>query len=578
MGKGLKKEQIIAIFYEIATLLELLGDNPFKIRAYRAAAAQMENIDRGFEKIVKEDKLIEIPGIGKDLAAKITLLHKTGKLTLYDELKRKVPKSLIEMLRIPGLGAKKIQAIHETLKIESIKELKKACLADQIAKLPGFGKKSEQIILNGIENLEKYSQKHLWWESNEIAELLLKNMKKQKEVEKASIAGSLRRCKEVIGDIDLLAASCAPKKIMDWFCSFKGVAKIIGKGLTKSSVRLNNGMQVDLRVVTKKEFPFALHHFTGSKEHNVKMRRRAKSFGLTLNEYGLFPIGSKKSKTITSEKELFKALKLEHIPPELREDRGEIEAAEKNKLPKLIVEKDIRGLFHVHTTASDGHNTLDEMIKAVEIMGFDYVGISDHSRSSYYANGLSIDRLIDQVEEIKKINKSKKYKIHVFSGVECDILYEGELDYPDEVLKQLDFCIVAIHSRLKHDEKIITKRLIKAIENPYTTMLAHMTGRLLLQREPYPLNAQKVIDACIANKKIIEINANPSRLDIDWRLLHAAKEKGLLTCINPDAHSIEGLAFYKAGVNIARKGWLETSDVLNTYPLNKVKKYLNRRN
>ncbi len=574
MGKGLKKDEIIAIFYSIATLLELLGDNPFKIRAYRAACAQMENIESGFGKMVKENKLVDLPGIGKDLASKITILYNTGKLPLYDELKKRVPESLLEMLKIPGLGAKKIKAIHDALGIESIKELKKACLADRIANLQGFGKKTEQIILNGIENLEKYSKKHLWWEGNEIAEWILKYLKKQKGVEKTAIAGSLRRCKETIGDIDLLAASKFPKKTMDWFCSMKSVTRVIGKRLTKSSIRLNNGMQVDLRVVTEKEFPFALHHFTGSKEHNVKLRKRAKSFGLTLNEYGLFSIGSKKSKTITSEKELFKALKLGFIPAELREDRGEIEAAEKETLPKLIEEKDIRGLFHTHTTASDGHNTLNQMIKAAEKMDFEYIGISDHSRSSFYASGLSIERLLQQVEEIKKINRSKKYKIHIFSGVECDILYEGELDYPDDVLKQLDFCIVAIHSRLKHDEKIITKRLIKAIENPYMTMLAHMTGRLLLRREPYPLNTQKVIDACIANKKIIEINANPSRLDIDWRLLHAAKEKGLLTCINPDAHSVDGLIFYKAGVNVARKGWLEKEDVFNTFPLNKVKKYL----
>lgn len=575
------KHEIAHILEEIATLLELRGDNPFKIRAYRSAARQLENITEDFGEIVEEERLTDIQGIGNELAKKITLLYTTGHLPLYDDLKKKVPEGVLMMLQIPGLGAKKVKVIYEKLNIKSISALKKACQQGKVGKLSGFGAKTEQNILEGIQHLEEYSQRHLWWDTMEISEPIVNGLKKLKEVEKVQVAGSVRRRLETIGDLDILVASSKPEPIMDWFTKQEWVASVTAKGSTKSSVRLEEGMQVDLRVVPMEQFPFALHYFTGSKEHNIKLRHRARQRGLTLNEYALSPIekgvkapfGRKKH---LEEEDIFKALGLPYIPPELRQDMGEIEAAEKGELPHLITEKDIRGVFHNHTTESDGHNTLEEMVRAAEKYGWEYLGIADHSKSSVQANGLDEERVLQQIEVIRKLNKSKKFKTYVFAGIECDILNKGELDLPDEVLKELDYVVVSIHRGFKQDEKTMTQRLIKAIEHPLSTMVGHLTGRLLLRREPYALNERKVIDAAIANGKIIEINAHPQRLDMDWRLWHYAKEKGLMCAINPDAHSTEGLVYYKAGINIARKGWLEKEDVLNTFTLKKVKEYFKR--
>ncbi|MGA8164051.1 MAG: DNA polymerase/3'-5' exonuclease PolX [Waddliaceae bacterium] len=575
----MEKNDIVHILEEIATLLELTGESPFKVRAYRSAARQLDSLSNDFSILVKEERLSEVPGIGKGLAEKITVLSRTGQLPLYDDLKKQVPESLLEMLAIPGLGAKKIKTMHKQLGIQSVADLKKACLEEIIAELPGFGTKTQNTILMGIEHLEKYRQRHLWWKAMKLASPILEKLQKLEGVEKADIAGSLRRRLETVRDLDFLAASSEPTRIMEWFTTQKWVATITAKGKTKSGVRLPEGMQADLRVVPKEQYASALLYFTGSKEHNIHLRERARQRGLTLNEYGLLPLKkgapalfSKKKKMI-EESDLFEALDLSYIPPELRENMGEIEAAEKKQLPSLINDKDIRGVFHNHTTASDGRNTLEEMASAAQELGWEYLGIADHSKSSVQANGLDETRVLRQIDQIKKLNRSNRYRIHLFTGIECDILNDGSLDLSDEVLKQLDYVVISIHRGFKQDEKTLTKRLIRAIEHPLSTMVGHLTGRLLLRREPYAINVHKVIDAAIANKTIIELNANPQRLDMDWRLWRHAKEKGLMCAINPDAHNTDSLLFYRAGVNIARKGWLEKKDILNTYSLAKVKSY-----
>ena len=574
------KKEVAAIFEEIALLLELKGDNPFRIRAYRNAARTVLSFEEDIKKIVEEKRLTEFEGIGDDLAEKITKLVKTGHLPFYEKLKSSVPSGMVAMMQVHGLGGKKIRALYEKLKIKSIDELKAACEQGKLSKLRGFGLKTQKNILDAIEHRETYQKRHLWWEAIQIAAPIIEQLSKLKEVKRIELAGSLRRKLETIGDLDILVASSFPKPVMDWFTSQPFVARTLNKGKTKASIKLQGGMQADLRIVPENQFEFALAYFTGSKEHNIKLRERSVRRGWTLNEYGLeakktgtkSPFSSTKKKV--SEKDIYQALGLSFIPPELREDRGEIEAAEKGKLPLLVEENQIRGTFHNHTTASDGRNSLKEMVAAAQKLGWEYIGIADHSKSSFQAHGQSEEQLLKQVEEVRKLNKSGKFKPFVFAGVESDILTDGKLDFPDRILKMLDYVVISIHSSLQQDEKTMTKRLIRAIEHPHTTMIGHLTGRLLLRREGYKLNVPKVIDACIANKKIMELNANPMRLDMDWRWWHYAANKGLMCCINTDAHSIDHLQFFRAGVNAARKGWLEKKDILNTRSLAQVRKIL----
>ncbi len=568
------KKEVARIFEEIAVLLELKAANPFRIRAYRNAVRAVLSLDEDLGKVVEEKRLTELEGIGDDLAEKITTLVKTGRLPFYEKLKKSTPAGIVEMMRVHGLGGKKIKLIHQKLKIKTIAELKKACEMGKLSKLRGFGPKTEKNILESLSHQESYQKRHLWWDAMAAARPILESLRKLKGVDKAEIAGSLRRKLETIGDLDFLAASSNPKSVMEWFVSQSFVERVLGKGLTKSSVKLKGGMQADLRIVPAKQFEFALAYFTGSKEHNIKLRARSVKRGWTLSEYGLEKGPFAKVKKNVSETDIYKALGLSYIPPELREDLGEIEAAAKSKIPLLVNEEDIRGTFHNHTTASDGRNTLREMVEAAQELDWDYIGIADHSKSSFQANGQNEEQLLKQIQEIKKLNASGKYRPHIFAGVECDILPSGKLDFADAILKQLDYVVISVHSALSQDEKTMTKRIIRAIENPNATMVGHLTGRLLLKREGYKVNVAKVIDACIANKKIMELNANPMRLDMDWRWWHYASEKGLLCCINTDAHNIGTLQFFRAGVNAARKGWLKKSDIFNTRTLAQVQKFL----
>jgi len=568
------KKEIAHILEEIATLLELKGENPFRVRAYRNGARAVLSIEEDLADVIEQEKLTDYEGIGDHLAQKITELFETGKLPYYEKLKKATPPGLLKLIQIQGLGPKKVKTLYQKLKIRSIEDLKQRAEQGKVAKLKGFGAKTEQNILQSLEHRESYQKRVLWWNAWEIAVPILEKLKQRKGVKAAEICGSLRRKLETIGDLDFLAGCDNPKPVMDWFISMG--AQVLSKGESKSSIRLREGMQADLRIVPAHQFIFALVYFTGSKEHNIKIRTRSLKRGWSLSEYGFEP--EKKNiaiPKIRDEEGLYKALGLSYIPPELRENLGEIEAAEKGTIPHLIEEADIRGTLHNHTTASDGRSNLKEMVEAAEQLDWEYIGISDHSKSSFQANGLSEERLLDQIQTIRKLNTSKKFKTHIFAGSECDILANGSLDFSDKILKQLDFVIASVHSSLSQDEKTMTKRIIKALEHPLTTMLGHATGRLLLQREPYAVNLAKVIDAAIANHKIIELNGNPMRLDMDWRLWRQAAKKGLRCCINCDAHAADQLAFFRAGVNAARKGWLTKKDVVNTLPLKEILKSLN---
>lgn len=559
-GDDMEKKKISRILEEIGLMLELKGENPFKVRAYVNGARIIELLEGDLKDYIKDGKIEGIKGIGNALSDKIVELYETGKLEYYEELKSSIPAGIFDILKIPGIGPKKAKSLYEKLDIKSIGELEYACKENRLVSLDGFGEKTQRKILKGIQELKKYSGLFLYAYVNPIAEEIKKILTASSLVTKCEIAGSLRRKKEVVKDIDIIASSMEPMKLMDFFTGLDQIEEIISKGETKTSVRLKAGMMMDLRVVKEEQFPYALHHFTGSKEHNTALRHRAKKINIKINEYGLF----KGDELIycKDEHSIFNALGLNFIPPELRENMGEIEAAESGKLPDLIEYEDIKGLLHIHTTYSDGSLSVTGMAEAAKQMGFSYIGISDHSRSAFYANGLKEDDIKRQIEEIDEYNlRSKDFKI--LKGIESDILPDGSLDYDDDILSLFDFVIASIHSNMNMDKEKMTDRLINALNNRYTTILGHMTARILLAREACDMDVYKIIDTAVKNNKIIEINSDPQRLDLDWRYIKYAKDKGAKFAINPDAHSIEGLNNIIFGIGIARKGWLEAKDVVN---------------
>jgi len=583
------KKEIIGVLEEIGVLLELKGENPFKIRAYQNGARILELMEEGeLVRRLADVTLGDVKGFGAALVQKVTELQTTGRLEFLENLRASVAPGLVQMLEIPGLGPKKIKTLHDRLAISDIAALAEACRAGRVAELAGFGEKTAEKILVGIRNREAYGRRHLWWDAQETAALILAGLRGLPQVLRAESAGSLRRGLETVGDLDFIVAARDSAPVMAWFAAMAGVQEVTAHGETKTSVRLASGLQADLRIVPEEQFAFALHHFTGSKDHNVQLRQRALTRGLSLSEWGLVPAegeGTAKEKvqqghgvaSIQTERELFTALGLAYIPPELREGIGEIEAAEKSALPRLVELADLRGAFHNHTLASDGRATLVEMTAAAAALGWEYLGIADHSKASVQANGLSEERLRQQIAEIQALNRSGRFKTHVFAGTECDILPDGRLDFDDALLAELDYVVVSVHSAFAQDEATMTNRILRAIEHPSTTILGHATGRLLLRREAYRVNIEKIIDAAIAHHVAIELNANPWRLDLDWRHWRKASERGLLCAINPDAHDSEGLLHLRAGINTARKGWLTTESIITTKSLEEMKSWVDAR-
>ena len=570
------KDEIADTLESIGLLLELKGENAFKTRAYANAARTIESYAGNIEQMAREKRLLEIPGIGEAIAAKIAELVETGRMEFYEKLRAEFPVTLFDLFELQGVGPKKTKALYEQLKVTSIPELEAACKSGSVAKLAGFGEKTAAKILASIEARDRYADTYRLGTVAPLAEHFLEHLREYPEVTQACIAGSYRRRKETVHDLDFIVATRDPAGVIELFVNHEAVEAIIAQGPTKTSVRLKAGVQADLRVVTNEQYPFALAYFTGSKEHNVKVRGMALARGWTLNEYRMAPVEGKKAAAvpvINEEADLYQALGLEYIEPELRENRGEIEAAVAGTLPSLVTLENLRGTFHNHTTASDGRSSLEEMTAAARDLGLEYLGIADHSKSSFQAHGLDAKRLLAQREEIRKLNETFE-DFRLFSGTECDILKDGTLDFPDEVLSQLDYVVASVHNVFNLPEAEMTARIIKAISNPYITMLGHLTGRLLLSREGYAVDVPAVIETAAATGTWIELNANPSRLDMDWRWWPLAKEKGVRCVINPDAHRTEGLQQLWFGVAIARKGWLTRDDVANCLPLGKIEKAL----
>ena len=567
------RETLIDALEQIATLLELKGENPFKIRAYRTGAETVRTFPGDLLQLARDNQLEGIKGIGEALRDKLHTLAATGSLPFLDKLKAEFPDTIFELFDVSGLGAKKIAALYSELGVGSIADLQRACESGAAAGLAGFGEKTAAKLLAAIQSRAKYADSFRVDQVAPAVREILEYLRDQPETSRAEVAGSFRRGKETVHDLDFLVASKHPKAIMKAFVAPPWVESVIASGPTKTSVRLHSGVQCDLRVVTNAEFPFALAYFTGSKEHNILLRARALKQGWTLNEYRFAPTGPDSPEVpgeIYEEAQIHRSLGLEFIDPALREGAGEIEAAEAGTLPRLVEMENLRGTFHNHTTASDGHATLRQMAEAAMELGLEYLGIADHSKSSFQANGLDEARLRTQLEEIRLLNEEFAPDFRLFSGSEVDILKDGSLDFPDDLLAELDYVVASVHNVFTLPEAEMTARIIRAVENPFVTMLGHVTGRLLLKREPYAVNIPAILDACAANGTIIELNASPWRLDMDWRWWRMAKEKGIKCSINPDAHSVHGLQDLWYGLRAARKGWLTRQDVVNCLPLGKV--------
>ena len=570
------RENLAEVLEKIALLLELKNENPFKIRAYRQGADTVRSFDGEIVELAVKNELNGIKGIGEALRDKLHELASTGQLEFYENLRAEFPAGLFALFDLQGLGPKKVKALHEVLGIASIADLKAACDAGKVAELPGFGAKTQLKILEAIGHHESFSDTFLLGSIGPLVEEMLDTLRTHPEIARVAVAGSFRRAKETVHDLDFLVATKEPKLVCEDFTTLPQVDSIIGCGETKASVRLKNGLQCDLRAVSNAQFPFALQYFSGSKEHNVALRSLALKQGLSLNEYGFTPTRPDMPASIPEvhdEPDIYQALGLDFIPPELRENRGEIEAATDHTLPHLIQLENLRGTFHNHTTASDGFDTLEAMAEAAIELGLQYLGIADHSKASFQAKGLDEKRLMEQVAEIQKLNAGYG-NFRLFSGTEVDILKDGTLDFADEVLAKLDYCVASVHASFTLSEQEMTRRICKAMENEHVTMLGHVSGRLLLKRDGYAVNHAMVIDCAAETRTIIELNCNPLRLDMDWRWWKSARDKGVLCSINPDAHSTARLHHLGLGVRLARKGWLSKQDVFNTRSVNEVEAFL----
>ena len=576
------KDDVIDLLESIAQLLDLQGGNPFKIRAYTNAARAIETFAGDLNGMAVAGTLKEIEGIGEAIAAKLEEFLTTGKLEYFEKLRITFPPTIFDLFEVQGLGAKKIKAMYDQLQVASLRDLEAACKDGRVEALAGFGEKTAAKLIQAMEDQKKHAGSFRIGSIAAEARAMLEDLQNLPQVHQAAIAGSFRRRKEVVRDLDFITATNDAASVAEFFVKHPSVESVMAHGTTKCSVRLKSGIQADLRTVANEHFPFALAYFTGSKEHNIVLRQRALDRGWTLNEYRLgVDEKSANRKTdpipaVFSEADLHLALGIDYVEPELRENLGEIQAAERHELPDLVELENLRGTFHNHTTASDGRSTLDEMAAAAQELGLDYLGIADHSKSSFQAHGLDAERLLVQVNEIQALNKTYE-GFRIFTGTECDLLKDGSLDFPDEILAQLDYVVASVHGAFTLDEATMTRRIIKAIENPYVTMLGHLTGRLLLSREPYAVNIPAIIDACAETGTIIELNANPRRLDMDWRWWPLAKSKGVECSINPDAHHISGFQDLWHGSGTARKGWLERRNVINCLSLEKVEQRLRKK-
>lgn len=577
----MNQEKMAEIFRQIAQLLELKGENTFKIRAYSTGADVVETFPGDLMERARNQDLKGIKGLGDALQQKVHEMATTGKLEFFEKLQVEFPEKILELFEVQGLGPKKIKLLWDQLQVGSIADLKRVCESGEIAALPGFAKKTVEKLQESLAFRESHASEFRQEQVAPWVEAISSWLSDHPDVGQFSIAGSYRRGKETVHDLDFLVSSKQGAALLEEWTKQTWVSRVLGQGDTKASVLLPNGLQCDMRVVETSQFPFALQYFSGSKEHNVVIRQRALQRGLSLNEYGFSATNEKgeellKNAVIHEEREIYRLLDLDYIEPELRENTGEIEAAEKGKLPRLVELSQLRGVFHNHTTESDGVATLAQMAEAAVDLGWEYLGIADHSKSSFQANGLTEERLLAQIQEIQTYNASQD-DIYVFAGNEVDILKDGRLDFEDEILAQLEYVVASVHQSFTLPEEEMTRRLIKAMENPYVTMLGHATGRLLLQRPAYALNLSKIIDAAAETETIIELNANPWRLDMDWRWWKYAKDKGVLCSINPDAHRTEGFQDVFYGTRIARKGWLSKENVINCLKLDEVKVALQKK-
>lgn len=561
-------------FNKVADLLEIEGANPFRVRAYRDAARTIGSLSKNVSDLVKEDKpLTDLSGIGEDLAQKIQEIVETGKLGQLEELQKRMPAGLHDLLRIPNLGPKKVKALYRKLDIEDLESLKKAAENQEVRKLEGFGAKTETAILEEIKRKSWSRDRTQWVQAEEIAEALLDYLKKGKGVKEIAVAGSYRRKKETVGDLDILVTCKRGSKIMKRFVDYEDVEQIVSHGKTRSTVILRSGLQVDLRKVPQVGYGAALHYFTGSKAHNIAVRKLGQKKGLKINEYGVY----RKDKRIAgkTEKEVFEQVKLAYIEPELREDNGEIEAAAKNRLPDLVTPEDIRGDLHTHTKETDGHHSLEEMVAAARKKDYRYMAITDHSQHVSVAQGLDEKRLAKQIEQIQHLNE-KLEDFVILQSIEVDILKDGSMDLPDSILKELDLTVCSVHSDFKLSRDKQTRRILRAMDNPYFNILAHPTGRLINEREPYEVDVEELMKGAKERGCFMELNAFPDRLDLNDVFCKTAKEMGLKIVVSTDAHSTDQLDYMRIGIGQARRGWLEAEDILNTRSLKELKKLLKR--
>lgn len=569
-------KDIADVFEQVANLLEIKGDNPFRIRAYRNAARTIGGLSKDISDLISRgENLTRYPSIGKDLARKVEQVVTTGKLKLLDQLRNQLPGELSKLMDVPGLGPKRVATIYHELDISQPDELCKAAEAGVIRKLPGFGRKTEQNILEETKRLAR-EQKHRLKlaEAEQFAEPLVDYLKNSKGLKNIETAGSYRRRKQTVGDLDVLATCKVGSKLMDRFVKYEDVEKVVSKGKTRSTVLLRSGFQVDLRVVPQVCFGTALMYFTGSKDHNIAIRKIAVKNNLKLNEYGLFK--GKKRIAGKTENQVYERLGLSYIEPELRENRGEIEAVREGKgLPDLLSLDGIRGDLHVHTKYTDGHHTIQQMTEAAKQRGYEYIAITDHTRRLTIAGGLNVKRLRKQIKEIEKVNDKVK-NFTILKGIEVDIMEDGSLDLPDNILKELDLTVCSVHYKFGLSKEKQTKRIIKAMENPHFNILAHPSGRLINERQAYQVDMEKIMKAAKDRGCFMELNAHPDRLDLDDVNCRMAKELGVKIVLSTDAHSIDGLEHMRFGVGQARRGWLEADDVLNTKSLTKLKKEIKR--